>query len=515
MLLSLALVLLCALTTCQPSTAAVIRERLRHGRSAAIPLTREQLEHVQCLDDCAVKALEMIRERRELAETLSSFVQRVNSTLHIPRRFANKRSQLVRDDMLGFVARVWRHIAAGDIKAAVDQQSTVLDKLEFVIRMQELMEKATVRGKAFQGERGLVGGPVYNSRCLSGASLAGAVMPSGAPACMPVDGFVANGPISCASFEFVPNSVMKTLGDKDFARICEEVADCKYYRIVSDGYPGMCLPRVEYADDTSDKPIRQTEEETAALKMPLLGGAIRDSGCDSGFARAGLAGGKRCIQQEDLSLTPQQAAAKINAASTASAAVKAPVAKDRSKCIRTHRARLQAIIDLRSALENSESRCAKLKNSPADAAHAAEVRLCEQSVQALTKMLEAQKKEVSECTVQLHTDKCDMLTPEPRCGKKPWCASAQVDVLVRLAAGTDADCCNTYSCLSRGFSDGSEKEVIFTPLQTSNTCPDFSEVAPLAHLKQQGVSQYALKGYRLVCERTPGCLYLQSSNTCV
>ena len=192
------------------------------SKTRSIHLTPEQLAKVGCEKRCAAKAAKYIKNRIELEDLLVRFVKEVKTTLHAPFDRSNSKTSRVRDDLLGYVGRVWTAIASGDVESAVTEQTSILEKLEFFRRIQAMMNSTIVPGPELALPRGLVGGPVPNRRCLSGAMLAGATMPNGAPVCLPVTGFLDSVPIKCANFGLVPNTVLKTLGDKDFGDLCQK-----------------------------------------------------------------------------------------------------------------------------------------------------------------------------------------------------------------------------------------------------------------------------------------------------
>ena len=90
-----------------------------------------------------------------------------------------------------------------------------------------------------------------------------------------------------------------------------------------------------------------------------------------------------------------------------------------------------------------------------------------------------------------------------------------MDLLSRVAEGTPTDCCNSYSCVARGFTDGKENMIEPPALATKSVCPDYSSVSPLDSLRAAGVTDESLKAYETACHAVKGCMYLPRSNTCV
>ena len=108
---------------------------------SAIHLTQAQLEKVGCKAECTTKAIQLIKERVGLNLILTTFVDEVLHTIQVPRAEARIRTNLARDDLLGYVGNVWKAIAAGDVESAVTQQTTILERLEFEQRL-DAMAKA-------------------------------------------------------------------------------------------------------------------------------------------------------------------------------------------------------------------------------------------------------------------------------------------------------------------------------------------------------------------------------------
>ena len=89
------------------------------------PVSASQLEKVGCHNECAKKAIQLLKERIELNVLFKKFITAVEQTVKVPRAEARIRTNLARDDLLGYVGRVWKAIAAGDVESAVTQQTSV------------------------------------------------------------------------------------------------------------------------------------------------------------------------------------------------------------------------------------------------------------------------------------------------------------------------------------------------------------------------------------------------------
>lgn len=413
-----------------------------------------------------------------------------------------------------------------------------------------MMNNTIVPGHNLALPRGLVGGPVPNRRCISGAMLAGATMPSGAPVCFPVTGFIDNIPVKCANFGLVPDSVLKTLGDKDFAEMCKKSGGgghCEYIRFRNDNNPGLCLPISNHIKEDGTPAVLPKQ-------MHLVGGIVRDIDCVSGYARAGTFDpsrkGPKCVNElnnkekngmrhegsrgDNTAMTKQEAAIGLGGES-AGVTSKMPRQESRQTCTQRHEARLFGVNELKSLIRATRSECNRFKSVLHDKSGGKEqkkkkaccdplpdmseeehnVRSCESAMVKMIQRREAMDQDISSCTLELHNSQCDTISPERRCGAKPWCNSNQVDLLSRVAEGTPTDCCNSYSCVARGFGDGKENMIEPPVLATKSVCPDFSSVSPLDSLRAAGVGEDSLKAYESACHAVEGCLYLPRSNTCV
>jgi hypothetical protein len=516
------------------------------------------LAKVGCSKRCAAKAAKYIKDRIELEDLLVRFVKEVKSTLHAPFEQANSKTSRVRDDLLGYVGRVWTTIASGDIESAVTEQTSILEKLEFFRRIQAMMNNTIVPGPELALPRGLIGGPVPNRRCLSGAMLAGATMPNGAPVCLPVTGFLDSLPVKCADFGLVPNTVLKTLGDKDFGNLCKKSGGgghCEYIRFRDDGNPGLCLPLSSHIK-SDGTPL------TLSSELHLVGGVVEDAGCKSGYARAGTfdpsRSGPHCVNGPkrlnnpgvrgigsvamskeskvgDSTVMSKQEASVLRGGDDAGMTSTMPGMEARKSCTRRHDARLHGIEALKAQIRATRTECNKLKAAfrekfgdktkkkkkaccdplPESTEEERDIRSCEAAMVKMIQRREAMNEDITTCALELHNSQCDTISPERRCGKKPWCTEKQVDLLSRVAEGTPEDCCNSYSCVSLGFGDGKENMIEPPALKTMSACPDFSSVSPLKSLKTAGVGEEILKAYGVACRAVEGCLYLARSNTCV
>jgi hypothetical protein len=519
-------------------------------RTAQIHLTRSQLEKVGCHTECANKAIKLIHDRIDMNVLLTKFVREVIHTLHVPRDEARLRTNLARDDLLGYLGNVWKAIAIGDVESAVTQQTSILDKLEFEKRLDGMMNTTMEKGPNFVEPRGLIGGPVPNYRCASGASLAGAMMPNGHNICIPLKGNLNNLPIKCSRFGMVPNSVLKTLGDKDFKEMCEKNSDCEYIRFVDDEQPGLCLAKSNHMD-MHGLPIVDDDQ-----KIDIVGGIITDEDCESGYARAGTFNPKRgkphCVDKNDVKkplLTQDAANTLSDQLKNKKVFSKIKNTEERTVCTRRHQARLFGVGQLSTMIRVKRVDCdalstlsskSEVNNTPkSDVAttttngsdndkkccdepteltnNERKLNKCKKELISMIQRKEAMDQDISSCTLMLHNSQCDTISPERKCGKKPWCTSKQVDLLVRVADHTLKDCCNSYKCISKGFGDGREKMVVPPPLKhTTAACPDFSSVSPLKSLQASGVGEEGLAvAYKAACTAVKGCVYIEESNTCV
>jgi hypothetical protein len=497
------------------------------------PVSASQLEKVGCHNECAKKAIQLLKERIELNVLFKKFITAVEQTVKVPRAEARIRTNLARDDLLGYVGRVWKAIAAGDVESAVTQQTSILESLEFTQRLDVMINTTLEQGPNLALPRGIVGGPVPNYRCTSGASLSGAIMPDGSSVCLPVTGFVGNVPVKCALFGMVPNSVLKTLGDSDFKTLCEQKSDCEYLKFQDDGQPGFCLAKTHHLRPNG-LPLVDNDQ-----KSRIVGGLIRDVKCTSGYARAGTFNPKRagphCVDEKDVKnhQTSREAARLLSDDSDKKTLVGTVVGtEDRRTCTVRHSARLFGVGQLSASIRAKRTDCTNLRDlvpvtsatvakkpccdPPAEASSEERQALkCEKELVNMLQQKEAMDQDISACTLMLHNSQCDTISPERRCGKKPWCSSKQVDVLVRVAAGSVEDCCSSYKCIARGFSDGREKIMAPASLHTTSQCPDFSAVSPLKSLEASGVTLEVLKAYKNACVAVDGCVYITKSNTCV
>jgi len=501
--------------------------------STHIHLTTSQLEQVGCTDECTNKAIKLIKDRIEVNVIMTKFVREVLKTLRVPRDEARIRTNLARDDLLGYVGNVWKAIAAGDVEAAVTQQTTILERLEFEDRLGSTLNATEEKGPNFVKSRGLVGGPVPNYRCPSGASLAGAEMPDGSNICVPIAGDLGNLPLKCAGFDLVANSVLKTLGDTDFKALCEKNPGCEYERFEDNANPGLCLPRSNHID-ANGVPVVDDDRT-----IGIVGGLIADKECASGYARAGTFDPKRhkqhqCVDKDEVKkhpLSTQEAATALGKSQGKTLVGTVTQTEHPKTCSKRHAARLHGVSQVATAIRMKRIDCNQFSSTEAED-KAAEKKVCCDDPVPLTdkqrKMKKCQKElvkliqrkesmdqDISSCALLLHNSKCDTISPERRCGKKPWCSSKQVDLMVRVAQGTDADCCSSYTCVAKGFSDGREKLAKGPAEHTTSTCPDFSGVSPLKSLIASGVGQKAIKAYKVVCVAVKGCVYIEESNTCV
>ena len=502
-----------------------------------IRLSKAQLEKVGCQHECATKAIQLLTERVELNRVFIKFVDAVEHTIQVPRAEARIRTNLARDDLLGYVGRVWKAIAAGDVESAVSQQTSILERLEFTQRLDDMMNTTLETGPKLALPRGLVGGPVPNYRCTSGASLAGAMMPDGTSVCLPVSGFLDNVPIKCALFGMVPNSVLKTLGDSDFKQLCEKKTDCEYVRFQDDDQPGFCLAKTNHIT-TEGLPIVDDDTTTR-----IVGGLLRDVKCPSGYARAGTFDpqrvGPHCVNQKEVkTAVSTQAAARLLESDGSKSDTKMLIGQitntdTRKICTKRHQARLFGISQLSASIRSKRTDCTNLRktapssagtkttkkgccDAPSETSKEERIALaCEKELISMLQHKEAMDQDISACTLMLHNSQCDTISPERKCGKKPWCSAKQVDLLVRVAEGTVADCCSSYKCIAKGFPDGREKLNSPPPLRTTSTCPDFSIVSPLKSLEASGVVKEALVAYKTACVSVKGCVYIDESNTCV
>lgn len=125
--------------------------------------------------------------------------------------------------------------------------------------------------------------------------------------------FINNLPIKCALFGMVPNSVLKTLGDKDFKQLCETKPDCEYIRFQDDGKPGFCLARSNHLDQEGKYAISDESNEI----FFVVGGLKKDNKCDSGYARAGtfdpVRKGPHCVDKKEADVSREDAAKKLGA----------------------------------------------------------------------------------------------------------------------------------------------------------------------------------------------------------
>ena len=539
-----------------PATSQASNLRTGTTTEPVFKLTAAELEKVGCQDECADKAKKLLIERLELNEVFHKFVQAVDKTLHVPHAEARIRTNLARDDLLGYVGNVWSAIAAGDVESAVTQQASIMERLEFAKRIDDMMNKTMAAGPNLALPRGLVGGPVPNRRCLSGVSLAGAIHPDGSSVCLPVAGFINNLPIKCALFGMVPNSVLKTLGDKDFKQLCETKPDCEYIRFQDDGKPGFCLARSNHLDQEGKYAISDESNEI----FFVVGGLKKDNKCDSGYARAGtfdpVRKGPHCVDKKEADVSREDAAKKLGANIETVVDGKRKIQKKEKRfvveggnknaaedlfiCTRRHQARLFGVSQLASGVRALRVECeAKRGISTAlvgnidtntttttkekccdppsvKTKEEREALACEKELVGMIQRKEAMDQDISACALTVHNGECDTLSPELQCGRKPWCKSnTQVSYFARAAEGTATDCCSSYKCLARGFSDGREKMMSPESLKTESICPDFSAVSPLPSLEVSGVGKDVLAAYKVACLTVKGCMYIDEFNTCV
>jgi hypothetical protein len=330
---------------------------------------------------------------------------------------------------------------------------------------------------------------------------------------------------------------------------------CEYIRFRDDGNPGLCLPLSSHVKPDGT-PL------TLSNDLHLVGGVIEDTGCESGYARAGTfdlsRSGPHCVNGPkklnspgvrgsgsvamskeskvgDSSVMSKQEASVLQGGDEAGMTSTMPGTEARKSCTRRHEARLFGIEALKSQIRATRTECDKLKASfrekfgdkkkkkkkaccdplPEPTDKEREIRSCESAMVKMIQRREAMNEDITTCSLELHNSQCDTISPERRCGKKPWCTETQVDLLSRVAEGTPADCCNSYSCVAKGFGNGKENMIQPPALHTKSTCPDYSAVSPLVSLKAAGVGTDTLKAYGAACRAVEGCVYLPRSNTCV
>ena len=489
------------------------------------PSPNEQLAQVEaklkqlgCKLKCTRGARILTAEKSQAAKLFVKFVHTAHAALEQPTNASLTHTNAIKEDVLFYIKDVWQKMAQFDVQMNVQRYAAIVDSMDFEARIKKLMT-LFVEGPNHYA-RGLIGGPFTNSKCMSGVALAGAIDPTtGNALCIPVLGPVVP-KVQCANFAMVPNSVLTTLSPAEMRNMCHQTRECDYIDYEQNGNVGLCVPKT-----ASTVHMGAHERKTLKLWQHVRQMKIR-------MAMKMPPPSPAAIDRQMKNQSASNAASNVTEVVVSNPESPANV-QLRKDCRRMHEARITAIEKIHLVVKSKRIECRDLKlewkDEPErphncsdcqpplkDSKKKTSYLSCErQIITLLTKKAEIQK-DLSQCTAKLHKYKCDVVDTRIQCPQKPFCSAGEVDFFSRMSAGTTADCCNTYTCIQRGFGGNEFGEGLVTqPLPTSSKCPDFSSVSPLAALRKAKVSSTVLEWYEKLCVRVPGCMYLQETNTCV
>lgn len=525
----------------------------------AMLILEAKLKKLGCKLKCTRGARILTQEKSDAAKLFLKFVARAHAVVNEPTNATLAHTKAVKEDVLFYVSDVWKKLAQFDAEASVERYGAIADSLDFEMRIRSLMKIVKEGPNHF--ERGLVGGPYANTKCMSGVALAGAKDPTnGAPLCIPVMGHVVPR-VQCANFDMIPGSVLKTLSTAEFEKMCAGAGDCQYLDYEQNGNVGVCVPRTS-SNATLGGKARKTQKlwqrvwqmrKRMQAKLVVPAGAHAAEIANN--ATKAAVGDTAKAEETEAALAAQMAvlAARSNVTGL-NASSKAGIRKEiqtlvlkearlnpesahnkevRKDCQRMHDARMVALEKLSLTIKDKRFECRGLKNGwkaePAQKVDCSDCQPprsppksrntyfeCEKSIIRLLVLKKRISQDLSECSKTLHNYRCDVLYTKNQCPPKPFCQEEQVDFFKRMAAGTKGDCCNTYTCIQRGFGGNAfSSGMALRPMKTKSVCPDYSSVSSLEALRKYKLDGAVLGWYEKLCVKVEGCMYLKETNTCV